>query len=476
MSRGLHSRLKTVVTAEHPQRPPREKPAIIAARATCFQAALHQTGERPNSIREPRKKVLFKPFGRGHVGCSGQGGLKAHAGARTSIVPEAISEEGSAAVGYDGAGTGQVPAQPRSSAPRFARTRDFARASSAVADGSQPQKHILYCSTPRKKAGSMDRNLALDLARVTEAAALNASTHMGRGDKIAADQAGVDGMRKMFDNLDIDGLVVIGEGEMDEAPMLYIGERVGRRGPHSEQVDIAVDPVEGTNSVAKGLPNAIAVVAMAPRGCLLNAPDMYMDKIAVGPRAAGKVHLDAPVHENLRATAEALGKSLSDLTVTMLDRPRHAELIRQCRETGARIKLFQDGDVAAALATCFDYTGVDIMLGIGGAPEGVIAAAGLKCLGGQFEGRLIAYEDAERERCAAMGLNIEQVLRMEDLAKGNEIYFAATGISDGELLKGVTYSGNNIARTHSVVMRSKSGTIRFIEAVHKLSQKPAYAH
>ena len=247
----------------------------------------------------------------------------------------------------------------------------------------------------------MDRNLALDLVRVTEAAALSAATHMGRGDKILADQAGVDGMRRMFDNIDIDGVVVIGEGEMDEAPMLYIGEQLGRRGPGAPQVDIAVDPVEGTTSVAKGLPNAIAVVAMAPRGCLLNAPDMYMDKIAVGPKAAGKVSLDAPVHENLKATAEALNKSITDLTVTILDRPRHEKLIQECRDAGARIKLFSDGDVAAALATCFDYTGVDILLGIGGAPEGVIAAAGIKCLGGQFEGRLVPANDEERARCIA---------------------------------------------------------------------------
>ena len=320
----------------------------------------------------------------------------------------------------------------------------------------------------------MDRNLALDLVRVTEAAALGAATHMGRGDKIGADQAGVDGMRKMFDNLDIDGIVVIGEGEMDEAPMLYIGEEVGRKGPKSERVDIAVDPVEGTNSVAKGLPNAIAVVAMAPRGCLLNAPDMYMDKIAVGPKAAGKVSIDAPVHENLKATAEALSKSITDLTVTILDRPRHQELIQQCRDAGVRIKLFSDGDVAAALATCFDYTGVDILLGIGGAPEGVIAAAGIKCLGGQFEGKLVPYSDEERERCKKMGVSYDTILKMEDLAKGDELYFVATGISDGELLKGVRYTGNDMARTHSVVMRSKTGTIRFIEAIHKLTKKPAY--
>jgi fructose-1,6-bisphosphatase II len=299
---------------------------------------------------------------------------------------------------------------------------------------------------------------------------------MGRGDKIGADQAGVDGMRKMFDALDIDGIVVIGEGEMDEAPMLYIGEEVGRKGPKAEKVDIAVDPVEGTNSVAKGLPNAIAVVAMAPRGHLLNAPDMYMDKIAVGPKAADKVNLDAPVHENLKATAEALSKSITDLTVTILDRPRHAELIQQCRDAGVRIKLFSDGDVAAALATCFDYTGVDIMLGIGGAPEGVIAAAGIKCLGGQFQGKLVPYSDEERERCHKMGVSYDKILYLEDLAKGDELYFVATGISDGELLKGVRYTGNNVARTHSVVMRTKSGTIRFIEAIHKLNKKPAYAY
>lgn len=319
----------------------------------------------------------------------------------------------------------------------------------------------------------MDRNLAINLIRVTEAAALGAAKHMGRGDKNAADQAGVDGMRRMFDTIDIEGLVVIGEGEMDEAPMLYIGEIVGCGGT---KVDIAVDPVEGTNSVAKGLPNAIAVVAMAPRGCLLNAPDMYMDKIAVGPKAAGKIHLDATISENLKATAHALDKSISDLTVTMLDRPRHDEVIRQCREIGARIKLFKDGDVAAALATCFDDTGVDILLGIGGAPEGVIAAAALKCLGGEFQGRLITSNDEEAQRCIRMGLDVNKILYMEDLVKGNEVYFAATGISDGELLKGVVYVGKGAAKTHSVVMRSESGTIRFVETIHKFNKKPKYAY
>ncbi|SES82218.1 fructose-1,6-bisphosphatase II [Natronincola peptidivorans] len=322
----------------------------------------------------------------------------------------------------------------------------------------------------------MDRNLALDLVRVTEAAALGAAKHMGRGDKNTADQAGVDGMRKMFESMNIEGIVVIGEGEMDEAPMLYIGETVGKKGEKAMKVDIAVDPVEGTNSVAKGLPNAIAVVAMAPRGCLLNAPDMYMDKIAVGPKAAGKVSLSATVLENLKATADALNKSITDLTVTMLDRPRHQEVIKQCREAGARITLFKDGDVAAALATCFEYTGVDIMLGIGGAPEGVIAAAGLKCLGGHFEGKLVPYEEEEKQRCIKMGVDVNKRLYMEDLVKGEEVYFAATGISDGDLLKGVMYKGNHIVKTHSVVMRSETATIRFIEAIHKLNKKPSYAY
>ena len=321
----------------------------------------------------------------------------------------------------------------------------------------------------------MDRNLALNLARVTEAAALGAAKYMGRGDKIIADQAAVDGMRKMFDTINIDGVVVIGEGEMDEAPMLYIGEKIGRGGETDLAVDIAVDPLDGTTLIAKGLPNAIAVVAIAPRGNLLNAPDMYMDKIAVGPKAKGVVDLNAPIQENLKNVAKALNKNITDLTVTMLDRERHEGMIAACREVGARIKLFQDGDVAAAIATCFDYTGVDIMIGIGGAPEGVIAAAALKCLGGEFQGRLVAYRSEEKLRCIQMGVDINKVYGLDDLVKGNEAFFAATGISDGDLLKGVTYYGNNMARTHSVVMRAETGTIRFIEAIHKLDLKPEYA-
>jgi len=322
----------------------------------------------------------------------------------------------------------------------------------------------------------MDRNLALNLVRVTEAAALNSARYLGRGDKNLADDAAVTGMRKMFDTLSIDGVVVIGEGEMDEAPMLYIGEQIGKATQGSIKLDIAVDPLDGTNAVAKGLSNAISVVAVAPRGCMLHAPDMYMNKIAVGPKAKGKVNLDMPIEEMLKNLSEALNKNISDITVTMLDRPRHENLIREIRRLGARIKLFQDGDVAAAIATCFEDSGVDLLLGIGGAPEGVLAAAALKCLGGEFQGRLHPMTDEERVRCKEMGLeDVDKLLTMEDLVKGNEVIFAATGITDGELLKGVTYHGNNMAKTYSVVMRAETGTVRFIEAIHRLDKKPEYA-
>ncbi|AFS77260.1 fructose 1,6-bisphosphatase II [Gottschalkia acidurici 9a] len=323
----------------------------------------------------------------------------------------------------------------------------------------------------------MDRNLALNMVRVTEAAALASAKYLGRGDKIAADQAAVDGMRKMFDTLNIDGTVVIGEGEMDEAPMLYIGEQIGKGSENGIKVDIAVDPVDGTTAVAKGLSNAIAVVAIAPKGCLLHAPDMYMDKIAVGPKAKGCIDINAPVEENLKAVSKALKKDISELTVTILDRERHQETIDRIRKAGARIKLFNDGDVATAIATCFDDSGVDIMLGIGGAPEGVIAAAALKCMGGEFQGKLVPYNDEERQRCKDMGISdVNEVLTMEDLVKGNEVFFAATGISDGDLLKGVVYFENNKAKTHSMVTRAETGTVRFVEAVHRLDQKPEYAY
>jgi len=322
----------------------------------------------------------------------------------------------------------------------------------------------------------MDRNLALNLVRVTEAAALESARYLGRGDKNLADGAAVNGMRKMFDTITIDGVVVIGEGEMDEAPMLYIGEQIGKATPGCAKVDIAVDPLDGTSAVAHGKSNAISVVAVAPRGCLLHAPDMYMNKLAVGPKVKGKVHLDMPIEDMIKVTAECLNKSISDITVTMLDRPRHEKMIEEIRRVGARIKLFKDGDVAAAIATCFENSGVDILLGIGGAPEGVIAAAAIKCLGGDFQGRLHPMNDAEVERCRKMGIaDVNQILTMEDLVKGNEVIFAATGITNGELLKGVVYYENNIAKTYSVVMRAETGTVRFIESIHRLDKKPDYA-
>ncbi|MGI6328029.1 MAG: class II fructose-bisphosphatase [Dethiobacteria bacterium] len=318
----------------------------------------------------------------------------------------------------------------------------------------------------------MERELALEFVRVTEAAALATGRLMGRGDKNAADDAAVKAMRMAFDTVYVDGVVVIGEGEMDEAPMLYIGEKVGAGTP--PQVDIAVDPLEGTNLVAKGLPNALAVLAAAPRNCLLHAPDMYMNKIAVGPRAAGCINLDATVEENIKQVAKRLNKRVEDIVAIILDRPRHEAIIRELRCLGTRVKLISDGDVSAAIATAFERTGVDILFGIGGAPEGVLAAAALKCLGGEIQGRLVPENDEERNRIIGMGLkDPEQLLLMDDLVKEDDVIFAASGITDGDFLQGVRYAGN-IATTHSVVMRSMTGTVRFIEAVHRLDLKPHY--
>ena len=316
----------------------------------------------------------------------------------------------------------------------------------------------------------MNRQLALELARVTELAAISAGRLMGKGDKIAADDAAVKAMRAMFDTVDIDGTVVIGEGEMDEAPMLYIGERVGSG--KGGAVDIAVDPLEGTNLVAKGQPNAIAVLAVAPKGCLLHAPDMYMEKICVGPAGKGKISLEASVKENLTALAEGKNCKISDLTVVILDRPRHQDIIRDVRDAGARCKLITDGDVAPAVAAALENTGVDMLIGKGGAPEGVLAAAALKCLGGDMQARLVPDDDKQLERCKAMGLKDPQmVLTLDDLVKGDDVVFAATGITDGESLTGVRYFGGG-AHTHTLVMRSKTGTIRFINATHFLDKKP----
>jgi fructose-1,6-bisphosphatase II len=309
----------------------------------------------------------------------------------------------------------------------------------------------------------------MELVRVTEAAALASARWMGRGKKDEADDAATTAMRDVFDTVPMKGTVVIGEGEMDEAPMLYIGEKLGTG--YGPRVDVAVDPLEGTNIVASGGWNALAVIAVADHGNLLHAPDMYMDKIAVGPEAVGQIDINAPIIDNLKAVAKAKNKDIEDIVATVLNRPRHEHIIAELREAGARIKLINDGDVAAAINTAFDHTGVDILFGIGGAPEGVIAAVALKCLGGEIQGKLMPQNDQELNRCKSMGVDVNQVLRMEDLVRGDDAIFAATGVTDGELLRGVQFKGT-YGSTHSVVMRAKSGTVRFIEGRHSLNKKP----
>jgi fructose-1,6-bisphosphatase class II len=319
----------------------------------------------------------------------------------------------------------------------------------------------------------MDRNLALEVVRVTEAAALSSARLMGRGDRNGADAAAVEAMRKAFNDMAIKGLVVIGEGERDEAPMLYIGERVGRCRDGDIDIEIAVDPLEGTNLCATGSPNAISVIAMGEKGTLLRAPDTYMEKIAVGPGALGAIDLARSPTENLRRIADALGKYVEDLTVVILDRPRHENLVREVREAGARIKLIPDGDVAGGLNTCFPDTGVDVLMGVGGAPEGVITAAAIRCVGGDMQGRLRFRNDAERARARAMGIaDLDRIMTAEQMA-GGSVMFAATGVTNGDFLKGVQFTGDG-ARTHSVVMRSKTGTIRYIETVHHFQRSPDY--
>lgn len=316
----------------------------------------------------------------------------------------------------------------------------------------------------------MDRELTLELVRVTEMAALSCSQWMGRGLKNEADAAATNAMRAMFDTVAINGIVVIGEGEMDEAPMLYIGEKVGNAA--SPEVDVAVDPLEGTNILARGLPNALSVIAMADRGNLLHAPDMYMDKIAVGPRAAGKISIDDPVERTLEIVSKANDKRISDCTVMILDRPRHQKIIEEVRKAGARVRLIGDGDIGSAIYTAIPDTGIDLCIGIGGAPEGVIAAAALKCLGGEMQARLWPESDEEKARCAEMGItDCSQILYMDDMVKGDDAIFAATGVTDGELLKGVRMLGGDLAETHSLVMRYKKKTIRYIRTLHRLSYK-----
>ncbi|MGI3776567.1 MAG: class II fructose-bisphosphatase [Janthinobacterium lividum] len=313
-----------------------------------------------------------------------------------------------------------------------------------------------------------DRNLALDLVRVVEAAALAASHWMGRGQKNEADGAAVEAMRRAFDTVEIDGTVVIGEGEMDEAPMLYVGEKVGAGGP---AMDIAVDPLEGTTLTAKGGPNAITTVALAARGNFLNAPDVYMDKIAVGGGLPeGVVELDASIENNLRNLARARKREIGDLVVCTLDRERHEELIARCREAGARIILLSDGDVAGVIATAQPESGVDLYVGSGGAPEGVLSAAALRCVGGQMQGRLMFEDDAQVKRALAMGItDPSRIYGITDMAKG-DVMFAATGVTSGAMLRGVRRYGHG-ATTHSIVMRSKSGTVRMIEAQHNFDTK-----
>jgi fructose-1,6-bisphosphatase II / sedoheptulose-1,7-bisphosphatase len=313
-----------------------------------------------------------------------------------------------------------------------------------------------------------DRNLALELVRVTEAAALAASSWMGRGKKNEADGAAVEAMRRAFDNVAIDGTVVIGEGEMDEAPMLYIGEKVGTGGP---AIDIAVDPLEGTTITAKGGPNALAVLALAEHGNFLHAPDIYMDKIAVGSGLPeGIVDLDATPAENLKNLARARDLDVSDLVVCILERDRHQDIIAGCREAGARIMLIGDGDVAGAIAAAMADSGIDMYLGWGGAPEGVLVAAALRCIGGQMQGRLKYEDEAQRERARGMGISDpDHKYTVGEMAKGN-VMFAATGVTGGPMLRGVRRIGHT-AVTHSMVMRSKSGTVRYVEAHHNFQTK-----
>lgn len=321
------------------------------------------------------------------------------------------------------------------------------------------------------KSGAMDRNLALESVRVTEAAALAASKLMGRGDEKAADQAAVNAMREALNGLSIAGTVRIGEGERDEAPMLYIGEEVGAGGP---AIDIALDPLEGTTITAKGGPNALAVIAMAEEGGFLNAPDTYMDKIAVGGGLPdGIVDLDAEPAENLKNLAKAKKMDVSDLVVCILDRPRHSEIITKVRAAGARILMIGDGDVSGVIATSRPESGVDMYIGIGGAPEGVLAAAALRCIGGQFQGRLVFRNDDERGRAQRCGItDFDRKYSLTELANG-DVMFAATGVTDGSMLRGVRrFHGG--ATTHSMVMRSKSGTVRLVEAFHNFDRKTWY--
>ncbi|GAB2672486.1 class II fructose-bisphosphatase [Kribbella swartbergensis] len=336
-----------------------------------------------------------------------------------------------------------------------------------MSDPSTPPAHL------EVEADAPDRNLALELVRVTEAAAMAAGRWVGRGDKNGADGAAVNAMRTLIGTVGMNGTVVIGEGEKDNAPMLYNGEQVGSGdGP---ECDVAVDPVDGTTLVAKGMNNGIAVMAVSPRNSMYDPSAVfYMEKLVVGPEAADVVDIRLPVAENIRRVAKAKGSTVDDVTVVLLDRPRHEDLATQIRATGARIKFISDGDVAGAVEAARPDTGLDMLLGIGGTPEGIIAACAMKCLGGLIQGRLWPRDDEERQKAIDAGHDLDKVLSTDDLVSGDDCFFVATGITEGELLRGVRY-GRSTARTHSLVMRSRSGTIRSIESVHQLSKLRAYS-
>jgi fructose-1,6-bisphosphatase II len=318
-----------------------------------------------------------------------------------------------------------------------------------------------------------DRNLALELVRVTEAGAMAAGRWVGRGDKEGGDGAAVDAMRELVNSVSMHGVVVIGEGEKDNAPMLYNGEEVGNGdGP---DCDFAVDPIDGTTLMSKGLPNAISVLAVAERGAMFDPSAVfYMDKIAVGPEAVHAIDITAPIGENIRQVARAKHSSVSDMTVCILDRPRHEKLIAEVREAGARIRLITDGDVAGAISACRPNSGTDLLAGVGGTPEGIIAAAAIRCMGGAIQGKLAPKDDDERQKAIDAGYDLDQILSTEDLVSGENVFFCATGVTDGDLLKGVQYYGGGCT-TQSIVMRSKSGTVRMVEAYHRLSKLNEYS-
>jgi fructose-1,6-bisphosphatase II len=335
-------------------------------------------------------------------------------------------------------------------------------------DTSQAQQQ-----RPERRREAPDRNLAMELVRVTEAAAMAAGRWVGRGDKNGGDQAAVDAMRKLISTVSMRGVVVIGEGEKDEAPMLYNGEQVGDgTGP---ECDVAVDPIDGTTLMAKGMPNALAVLAVAERGAMFDPSAVfYMDKLAVGPEAAGVIDISAPVSENLRRVAKAKGIDVADVTVCILDRPRHEDLVHAVRKAGARIHFISDGDVAGAISAARPGTGVDLLMGIGGTPEGIITACALKCIGGAMQARLWPRDDAEREKALAAGHDLDRVLETDDLVAGDNVFFCATGITNGSLLRGVHYTPGGCT-TQSIVMRSKSGTVRVIDGYHRLTKLRAYS-